>query len=244
MPGNDALFKREIHTLEQGKCLLDDPGFADDPLLPAYAELLHQYQKLFTQFKRMVKMTDRMHNDLTLAKERLAKLSTVDPLTGLANRRRFDEHYVAEWHRSQRQDQPLSVIMIDIDYFKPYNDTYGHGGGDTCLQSVAQAIASIPKRPLDMVARYGGEEFVALLPDTDLAGATEVAQHMRQVVCALAIPHAASKTAPHVSISLGVATCSDTTPDPAALLRLADARLYHAKELGRNCVCDHSRPDV
>ncbi len=188
-------------------------------------------------------MADRMQNDLNSMNQCLTELSNQGPLTRLANRRSFDAYSDLEWKRAQRQQQPLSIIMIDLDDFKAYNDPYGHAAGDDCLQQVARAVASVPKRLLEMVARYGGEEFVALLPNTDIADGAAVAHLMRQTVSALAIPHTASTTVPYVSISLGIASSSEAPSNPVDLLRLADERLYHAKQLGRNRVCQGNATD-
>ncbi len=168
---------------------------------------------------------------------RLARLAGQDALTGLLNRRGFDTRLNAELGRTQRQSAPLSLIMLDVDHFKAYNDFYGHPGGDECLRRIGAIFQGALHRPSDMVARYGGEEFIAILPDTNLAGALHVAEAIRLAVEAEVLPHAASPTAPHVTISLGVATveASDRN-EPKELLRAADDALYEAKRLGRNRV--------
>ena len=167
----------------------------------------------------------------------LERLASIDGLTQIANRRRFDEFMVLEWRRLQREKLPLSLIMIDIDCFKIYNDTYGHQQGDNCLQSVAKAIALQGKRPADLVARYGGEEFVVVLPDTDTKGATHLAEKMRKKVQSLKIPHKNSPVTQEVTISLGVSTVVPAPEyTPEQLLTCADQALYQAKETGRNRV--------
>lgn len=167
----------------------------------------------------------------------LKDLSSIDGLTGVPNRRRFDEELEKNWRRALRQAQPLSVIMLDIDKFKGYNDNYGHLAGDDCLKKVAGALHDCVKRGGDMLARYGGEEFVALLGETDNDGALRLAEGLRQAVADLKLPHEFSETAPHVTISLGVATCvPDRDGSPADLLKKADQGLYFAKENGRNQV--------
>jgi diguanylate cyclase (GGDEF)-like protein len=164
-------------------------------------------------------------------------MARLDGLTGLANRRTFDDMLDREWRRLARVAQPLSVIMMDVDHFKQFNDTYGHADGDVCLQQVAKAAAGALQRPADMVARYGGEEFVALLPDTTLAGGIAVAEAIRVAIADLRIPHAGSKAAPHVTLSLGVAsTVPQPEGSPKPLLETADERLYAAKAAGRNQV--------
>jgi diguanylate cyclase (GGDEF)-like protein len=165
----------------------------------------------------------------------LQDLSRRDGLTGLANRRHFDESLEREWKRALREKDPLSIIMCDIDFFKDFNDLYGHQSGDDCLRSVARVLDRVLHRPLDVAARYGGEEFVVVLPGTDREGALAVAESIRGGIEALAIPHASSQAAPVVTISLGVAS-GIPAPDGAAaeMLTAADRALYRAKGEGRN----------
>jgi two-component system chemotaxis family response regulator WspR len=165
----------------------------------------------------------------------LERLSALDGLTGVANRRRFEEALAAEWKRAARERTSLSLILIDVDYFKLYNDHYGHLGGDDCLRQVAGALASSLRRPADLVARYGGEEFAVLLPVTDPAGAAQVAETLREEIERLHIPHARSGVADCVTASLGSATTQpQPSGDPADLVARADAALYEAKHAGRN----------
>ncbi len=165
----------------------------------------------------------------------LAQLSSQDGLTGIGNRRRFDEGLVAEWRRCARERVPLSIILIDVDMFKKFNDHYGHQAGDDCLRQVAQQMRDCAQRPGDVVARYGGEEFVVLLPGTDAAGAAFVAEELRKGVVGLGIKHEASSVSDIVTISLGVATClPDADQAPTQLVGRADENLYQAKRTGRN----------
>ena len=169
--------------------------------------------------------------------DELRSMATTDGLTGLANRRHFDELMRREWQRCARSGSSIALLMADIDHFKRYNDSYGHPGGDACLQAVAKALTLVARRPADRVGRLGGEEFVVLLPDTDVAGGQEVAEHAVKLIQALALPHVASLTAEHVTISVGVAVCTGqdmARHDPQSLYSAADHALYAAKAQGRN----------
>ena len=167
--------------------------------------------------------------------EKLRHLSYIDPLTQLANRRRFDESFPREWMRSQRNNKPLAFIMIDIDFFKQYNDTYGHLAGDVCLTTISNLIQNNIKRPGDTIARIGGEEFALILPDTDSKGAVKIAKQLRDSVKDLSIAHGTS-IYEVVTISLGIAVCSDKKQSGSykILYSLADKALYQAKNSGRN----------
>lgn len=175
--------------------------------------------------------------ELEVANARLQTLSTTDALTGLANRGHFDAQWQAEWHRALRAGNPVSMIILDVDHFKAFNDSLGHPAGDSCLQQVGGILAAAPNRPGDLVARYGGEEFVLILPVCEGALARQKAEVLREAVLDAAIAHPRSPTAPVVTISAGVASCiPQVGQDPADLLRLADQALYHAKLQGRNRV--------
>jgi diguanylate cyclase (GGDEF)-like protein len=166
--------------------------------------------------------------------QELRRISAQDGLTGIANRRSFNQALEREWLRAMRQGTPLSVLLIDIDHFKQYNDRYGHQAGDECLQHIASALNLAVQRPTDVVARYGGEEFVILLPETDAAGAAAVARRMQNVVATLALPHASSATG-IVSMSIGVCAITPSRGQPAQnLIACADLALYRAKAAGRN----------
>ncbi|WP_170162298.1 diguanylate cyclase [Caldimonas tepidiphila] len=170
----------------------------------------------------------------------LARLVNQDGLTGLANRRRFDEALENEWRRARRERRPLSLLMLDVDLFKRYNDRYGHLGGDECLKTVAEVIAHCVHRPADVAARYGGEEFAVILPGTPLAGAFELAHRIRERLAAQALPHADAPLG-RVTVSIGVASLVPTGQDAEQLVRLADAALYRAKAEGRDRVCGSDR---
>ena len=174
--------------------------------------------------------------ELEEANRRLEALSLTDALTGVANRRAFDQALDHEWRRAIRSKQPLSVLMLDVDHFKPYNDTHGHQAGDRCLAALASQLAHIPRRAGDRIARYGGEEFVALLPSTDGPGTAALAERMRTAVEALDLPHA-DGIGKRVTVSIGHATMQATeTSSPDLLVAAADAALYEAKRTGRNRV--------
>ncbi len=176
-----------------------------------------------------------LYQQLQTANLELQRQASLDGLTQLANRRRFDEYLNTEWLRHKREQLPLSLILFDADYFKLYNDTYGHLAGDDCLRLLAVAIAAIARRPADLVARYGGEEFAVVLPNTDANGAMHIASTIRQAVRHLAIPHSKSSTSDRVTVSLGVASVVPTkTLSPQDLLNAADRALYIAKQLGRD----------
>jgi diguanylate cyclase (GGDEF)-like protein len=174
--------------------------------------------------------------ELKRLRDRLERLSATDGLTGLANRRHFDEALEREWTRARRSQSPLSLIIMDVDHFKAFNDGYGHQAGDACLRQVAQALtAAVSRTGIDLVARYGGDEFVALLVDTGLEGARTVGERMRACLDALALTNPYSQAAGRVTLSLGLATLVPAADQgPAALLAAADAMLYRAKGQGRN----------
>jgi len=180
----------------------------------------------------------RVRTQLTVKRQAdaLRALTLTDQLTGVANRRAFDERLDAEWRRCARAGLPVALILADVDHFKAYNDHYGHQGGDACLVQVAAALRRAASRGHDMVTRYGGEEFAILLPQLDAAGAEGVAQRLLDELARIALPHAASPTAPCVTMSLGIA---GMVPNDALgaeiLVASADALLYQAKAGGRNC---------
>jgi diguanylate cyclase (GGDEF)-like protein len=181
----------------------------------------------------------RVRNQLELKRLRdfQTNLALLDGLTGLPNRRAFDECMDSEWHRAVRNRTKLSMVMIDIDFFKNYNDAHGHLEGDDCLKEVATALAGSAARAGDFVARYGGEEFACILPETDEKGAYSAAERMRLCIELLNIPHGASPTASRVTISLGCATIGPTQDlVPDFLAAMADRMLYKAKRSGRNRV--------
>ncbi|MGO4377679.1 diguanylate cyclase [Pseudoduganella sp. RAF19] len=183
----------------------------------------------------VVKARVRTHLTLKRQSDAMRELTLTDALTGIANRRSFNDAFDNEWRRCVRSGTPLSVIMIDIDHFKNYNDAYGHQAGDHCLQQVANAMRHCAGRPPDMLARYGGEEFVVLLPNVEASGAETVAQRILLEVRRLAIPHRMSTVSDIVTVSIGAATLAPGDGlSPEILIRAADRELYEAKESGRD----------
>jgi len=175
---------------------------------------------------------------------KLRDLAGLDSLTGLANRRTFNDTLATEWRRSIRSGLALSLLMLDVDHFKQYNDSFGHQGGDQCLTSIARIIAESVQRAGDFAARYGGEEFAVILPITDEAGAQSIAENIRARIEQHAIPHPMSSVGRYVTVSIGRATATaHMNEQPAKIISLADMGLYQAKNLGRNrvCTCDEGR---
>lgn len=175
--------------------------------------------------------------ELQKANQELERIATIDGLTQIANRRQFDKCLTQEWKRMRREQTPLSLILCDIDFFKLYNDAYGHQMGDECIRTVAQAIRRSVKRPADLAARYGGEEFAVILPNTNAEGAVLLAENIRKAVQHLKIIHARSPVSGYVSLSLGVASIIPFQEfAPETLIEMADKALYEAKKHGRNRV--------
>ncbi len=193
-------------------------------------------------------ITDRRaaENQVAVLNRELARQANTDGLTGLANRRRFDEALDLEWRRGAREETPLSLLMIDVDRFKLYNDRHGHQGGDACLRAVAATMAQVARRPADLTARYGGEEFAILLPGVDAQGAAALAGRVAAAVRATGIAHEDNTPAGVVTVSIGVATAIPSlameAPGLAALVTGADAALYEAKRSGRNRVVAQAEP--
>jgi diguanylate cyclase (GGDEF)-like protein len=213
-----------------------DVGAIDYVTKPIHWPVLRQ------RVKRLIQQSQLQHK-LELANEELQRLVTIDGLTEVASRRKFDEHLAQEWQRMAREQLPLSLIICDVDYFKSYNDTYGHRAGDRCLQKVAQAIKDCVKRPADLVARYGGEEFAVILPKTEIQGALLLADKICSAVRNLAIAHSKSQVSDFVTISAGVAT---DIPQPGSdfqeIIAAADKALYQAKIAGRDRFQQSTKP--
>jgi two-component system chemotaxis family response regulator WspR len=231
---NETSFKSEAFMLGANDYLVKLPD-----TIELIARIRYHSQAYINQLERdaAFQALKESQEQLAEANRSLQKLSSLDSLTGLANRRIFDETLRKEWHRAMRAEKFISLIMIDIDCFKLYNDHYGHQGGDRCLQKVAHGLYSAIHRESDLLARYGGEEFSVILPDTDLNGAVRVAEEMHQAVRALQIEHTKSIACNCITISLGVSTMiPQKETGPEILITSADQALYKAKEDGRDQV--------
>ncbi len=194
---------------------------------------IHAMQRIDQMRRRLI----RVSAELTAANRALERMSRLDGLTELANRRRLDGYLAGEVARARRSKKELAFALCDLDFFKPFNDHYGHQAGDECLRRVAHVLRSVCRRPADLAARYGGEEFGLVLPETGLAGAKQVAERVREEVSRLSIRHEYSDVAPHLTMSVGVAALvpgKDARLD--RLVAIADQALYQAKKLGRDRV--------
>jgi len=203
-----------------------------------FLELQRQKNQLQAKTRELdIKIAElkEIQTQLEERNDQLKRLSSLDGLTRISNRRRFDEVLDVEWKRALRNMDPICLIMVDVDFFKAYNDHYGHPAGDLCLKRIARALSSALNRPMDIVARYGGEEFVVILPGTDENGGAMVAETLRRIVEELNIEHLESREFGRITISVGISTI---TPNkglyPTDLVKLADKALYRAKGLGRN----------
>jgi two-component system, cell cycle response regulator len=191
-------------------------------------------QRLTTQVTVAIRQS-QLCCRLQTANQKLQKLAILDGLTGIANRRYFDLVLDKEWQRLAREQQPLSLILCDIDYFKAYNDTYGHQEGDRCLQKVAQVLQQSTRRPADLVARYGGEEFALILPHTSAPGALFLAHTIVRQLTQTALPHCQSQVSNVVTLSIGIATkIPHSKQASSTIIETADNLLYKAKKAGRN----------
>ncbi|MBI9092827.1 MAG: diguanylate cyclase [Desulfobacterium sp.] len=209
--------------------LLKDENI-EDTFVHAIEHAWDHYQLAREKHRLMIKLEEK--------NQELERLSFLDGLTGISNRRYFDMMIEKEWRRAKRDKFPIAIAMIDIDYFKFYNDSYGHQAGDDCLKQVANALKEGMFRPGDLIARYGGEEFVAVMPQNGLKGAMVVAERMQQNIRQLALPHRKSDVSPHITVSIGLACMvPDQRSQTAQLIERADTCLYSAKDQGRNRIC-------
>jgi len=256
------LLMPEVDGLEACRRIRSAPWLADTPLIMVTAEDSAESLKeafdagaidyvkkpvnrveLMARVKSALRLKHEMdcrkarEQELVVLTEKLRRLSVVDGLTGIANRRNFDDELSRAWRRAQRESSSVALIIADIDHFKGFNDRYGHQAGDDCLRRVAQVLARTIKRPFDLVTRYGGEEFAVLLPDTPGAGAERLAEEMRTAVECLNIGNIHAEDARRITISAGVASViPQSGAEPASLIAMADSCLYRAKREGRNRV--------
>jgi diguanylate cyclase (GGDEF)-like protein len=231
--GGELLVVRPIKSLARGAVLL---GSGDLTARIPTEGLAPELRRLGESFNAMAVQLREREDELRSANERLSDLASKDALTGIANRRGFDEQCAAEWNRAKRAGEPLALLVIDVDHFKRFNDRYGHLAGDACLQRVAASISGIARRAGDLAARTGGEEFALLLPATDLDQAAKIAESVRLEVEAMNIAHKSSPEA-RVTVSVGAAASrADRGGSMLSLIDSADAALYRAKRAGRNCV--------
>ncbi|WP_413166381.1 diguanylate cyclase domain-containing protein [Capilliphycus salinus ALCB114379] len=207
----------------------------EKPELFLRIEALMRVRRMSLQLKAEIHQEHLLQEELKVKNQILFGLATLDGLTQIPNRRSFDETLNQEWLRLCREKKSLFLILCDVDYFKKYNDTFGHIAGDECLKKVAQTLDEVIRRPADLVARYGGEEFAIILPNTSSEGAIHVAQRIQEAVEALAIPHSASLVSSYVTLSMGIAGgIPHCDLSPVCLIEIADQALYQAKIEGRN----------
>ncbi len=212
------------------------------PLMVISTPLTNLEQRIIGLVETFTDISERKvaERRLQQANRELERLATEDGLTKLFNRRSFDRYLEVEWRRQARTHNQIALIMCDVDYFKKFNDHYGHQAGDACLQSVANCIRKRVCRSSDLSARYGGEEFAVIMPETDIHGARHVAEMIRQELTKMQIPHSCSSVAPYVTVSFGIAALfPSNSTKPQVLIEMADQALYGAKQKGRNCVVSH-----
>ncbi len=232
----ETLFEAEETIIRRAEEMLAQGTKENHRLRHEFEHLLGSYKKVYKQLRRLIKINDKQAKKLNEANLLLTGLSTIDGLTGVHNRRYFDEGFETEWKRAWRARAPLSLLLIDIDFFKKVNDTHGHQAGDVCLKLIAGTLKSSFRRCSDLVARYGGEEFCVLLPGTAGADASNLAEVLRRKVEDLIIPHEGLEI--KLTISIGLSSQLPQFPeDREKMLAMADEALYRAKQTGRNRVC-------
>ncbi|MDC8784630.1 GGDEF domain-containing response regulator [Roseateles koreensis] len=227
-----------LSSLDQDHCLWQaiESGGDDYLVKPVSSTVLQAKLRAMQRLRRTQSRLIELSDELRLANEQLTRLSHEDALTGLPNRRSFDARLQQEILAAQREQQPLTLVLCDIDFFKGYNDSLGHVAGDACLQRVGSLLQGICRRPRDYPARYGGEEFALILPLTPRSGAMTFARAVLRTLALTAMPHPSSSVAPHLTLSGGITTCiPDQDTAVEGLIRRADDALYAAKSRGRNC---------
>lgn len=232
----DDIFEKEKEVVTEAESLLKTKKFDSMNDEARYRDLLNSYKRMLKQMRTLVKMSDIMQSKLNSLSGELEKLSQIDGLTGLYNRRFFNEIYQREWQKALDSKTPIGVLMIDIDYFKKYNDTFGHLAGDVCLCKIADAIEETIKAENAFSARFGGEEFIVLLPESDSAKCSDVAKKIMKSIYSLKIPSAERICSDRVSVSIGIGTMIPSEAvRPDTLINHADQALYRAKDDGRSC---------
>lgn len=233
--GRELALEMRIQELQEAKEKIDEYS---KTLENKVEERTKELQKKNQTLTLEIEKRQEIQKALEMANEKLTTISNQDGLTSLANRRRFDDYLEREWIAHKRRKKEFALILSDVDHFKLYNDTYGHQAGDDCLKNIAAVLNSCMMRPRDMMARYGGEEFAAILPETGLEGALQIAENIRSAVEELNILHESSKVCDHATISLGVAVVTPSSDlTEKNFIEMADLGLYEAKEKGgRNCV--------
>ncbi len=230
------LFSAEEQTIHEAEALLSRESTTDNPLIHDYAILLENYKKLYKQQIRLIRINDRQSSKLSAEKSVLEKHSKHDGLTGILNRRSFDENYPIEWAKSVKYGHCLSLLMIDIDHFKTFNDTYGHQVGDNILIQVALQVQSAARREGDIAARYGGEEFIIMLPAADHVVSCRIAEKLRIQIESMKHNHQGSQLG--ITISIGIASMNPRVRiKQENLIKQADMALYRSKKNGRNQIC-------
>ena len=229
------LFKKELQAIEKARQALAHAG--DAPLAQPYGELLAEYEALLDRARRVAALTASVQEDLEAAVAQVAQLSEIDGLTGALNRRSFEKLLARDWAQAQREGSPLSLLVVNIDNFRAYNDVYGSQLGDDGLKSVAQALLRCLFREVDVVARMEGDTFAALLPGTGAEGARLVAERIESEVSALEIPHLESPHGGWLTVSVGLSTATPRRGEaPMGLVRQAQSALGQAKDSGRHNV--------
>jgi len=233
------LFDKEQQVIENARLVLT--GQSDGALSKPYLELLDEYQALLERSRRVAELALSVQLDLEAAVSQVAQLSQVDGLTGAMNRRAFEKLLSRDWAQAQREKTALSMLVVDIDNFRAYNDIYGSLAGDDCLKSVSHALMRCLYREVDVVARMEGNTFVVLLPSTEPDGARVVGERILKEIAALEIPHLESPHGGMVTVSVGVSSVTPSPKDtPMVLVRRAQAALGDAKDSGRNAVFQNS----
>ncbi|KZL92379.1 diguanylate cyclase [Clostridium magnum] len=233
----NSIFAREDEVLKNAISALEDNIIETDKDKELYRNLVEEYKALLEQTKRITRISDMIGNKLNCVRRSVDKASKIDFLTNIYNRRYFNELLIKEWKSCEESKSFLSILMIDVDKFKRYNDIYGHLSGDKCLKRISEEIKNVVKESNDIVSRYGGEEFIVLIPNSDLEKAKSMAENLRKNIELLGIVHQGSEKYKIVTVSIGIASAiPNENLSPEKLINLADDALYRAKNCGRNRV--------